>query len=283
MLFQKEKIVGRNLKEMIDSTGKKKCVQRKSRFLDNGNERACSLKKRQNLFSPMNRCKEELSGKVSLRASLKKLQKASLAVETALVLPVFFLGMVTMISLMDIYRVQTEHLSALCEKTKKAGMYAYGVSGSGPEEVTLPDLYIYEPVGGLIPLPKVPMHNIVKVHAWTGREYEAFGDGEQGEGEEMVYVTESGTVYHKKMECSYLDLSVTTASGNGISSMRNIYGEKYTACETCSRGQKPAGNVYITKSGNRYHNLGSCSGLKRTVRLVKHSHAKNMGACSRCG
>lgn len=38
-------------------------------------------------------------------------RRASLAVETALVLPLFLMGAVTMISFMDIYKVQTEHLS----------------------------------------------------------------------------------------------------------------------------------------------------------------------------
>lgn len=89
-------------------------------------------------------------------------KKASLALETALVLPMFLLGMVTVISFMDIYRIQTEHLQVLCEKTKEAGMYAYVLDGKGPEEITLPDVYAYTPIGALVPLPKVWMHNTVK-------------------------------------------------------------------------------------------------------------------------
>lgn len=248
-------------------------------------ERIRSLKDLFHLLPPMSRRMILLSGKVSFYISLKKIRKASLAVETALVLPLFFLGMITMISFMDIYKLQTEHLSALCEKTREAGMYAYALDGSGPEEITLPDIYFYEPVGGLVPLPKVWMHNTVKVHAWTGKEFEVFQDGEasDGESEEMVYVTESGSVYHKKLDCTYLDLSVNRISGSAVASMRNASGERYGACEICSRNQNPAASVYITKTGNRYHNLESCSGLKRTVRLVKHSHAEGMGACSRCG
>jgi hypothetical protein len=59
-------------------------------------------------------------GKASLCAFLKnlstKLKKASLTVEAAMVLPLFFLIMVTMISFMDLYKLQTEHLSKLCQK-----------------------------------------------------------------------------------------------------------------------------------------------------------------------
>ena len=99
----------------------------------------------------------------------------------------------------------------------------------------------------------------------------------------MVYVTVSGSVYHKKLNCSHLNLSVTKVSGGNVSSRRNENGEKYHACESCSRGQAPGSTVYITKSGNRYHNDKNCSGLKRSVRLVKESEAGNLHACKRCG
>lgn len=211
------------------------------------------------------------------------IQKASLTIEAALVLPLFFFGLITMISFMDVYKLQTEHLSRLCEQAKEAGMYAYTPDGEGAEEITLPDFYVYKPISPGIPLPAIWMHNTVKVHAWTGSIHKSAG-GENGEkAEKMVYVTESGTVYHKNLNCSHLKLSVVKIAGNSVSGMRNEYGEKYHACEGCSRGQKPGGSVYITKSGNRYHNKKECSGLKRSVRLVKESDVESMHACSRCG
>lgn len=221
--------------------------------------------------------------KAFLCTSLKKIRQASLAVETALVLPLFFLGVLSLISFMDLYRVQTEHLTKLCERAKETGMYAYALDGSGVEEITLPDAYSYQPISSVIPLPKVYMVNTVKVHAWIGREHTAFGEGEAHETEPMVYLTENGSVYHKDLNCSHLNLSVTEISGSSVSSRRNAYGEKYHACESCSQGQKPAGTVYVTEKGNRYHNSASCSGLKRTVRLVKESEAGDVHACSRCG
>ena len=45
-----------------------------------------------------------------------------------------------MIHFMDVYRIQTEHLSKLCQSAKEAGMYAYVVGGDGVEEITLPDV-----------------------------------------------------------------------------------------------------------------------------------------------
>ncbi len=58
----------------------------------------------------------------SFRGKIKKGKSGSRnSTCTATVLP----GMVTLISFMDIYKLQTEHLTALCTKAKQAGMYAY--------------------------------------------------------------------------------------------------------------------------------------------------------------
>lgn len=243
-------------------------------------KKKCSLHIIRDLSAPMDRIPEGSAEKVSSCASF--LRKASLAVETALVLPLFFLGMVALISFMDIYKLQTEHLLSLCAKTKEAGMYAYVLDGKGPEKITLPDVYSYTPVGGVISLPKVWMYNTVTVHPWTGAGEDPFPQKEE-QSERMVYVTESGRVYHGDPGCRYLNTSLNQVPGSAVQSMRNSSGERYSACEICSRGQGPAGSVYITGSGNRYHNLESCSGLKRTVKLVKESDIHGMKACSSCG
>lgn len=265
MLLQKENNVA------IQRISKKDCeIQER---------RNSSLKPFATFFPPKKR-KRILSVKVSLCASW--MRRGSLAIETAFVLPLFFLGMVTLISFMDIYKLQTEHLSELCTKAKQAGMYAYLTGESETQDITLPDIYTYEPFGGLVPLPKVVIYDHVKVHAWTGATFEDNG-GSTENMEKMVYVAESGSVYHKDPGCSYLNVSLKQVSGSTVLGMSNQYGEHYSACETCSRGQKPAGVVYVTEQGSRYHNLETCSGLKRSVRLVKESTASGMCACSRCG
>ena len=250
MLLQKEK-------QSIEEIGKKdkKIYERRKVSLSNIYDLLFPQKSRKYFRTNAKEHIGEVSSvKVSFCTSFRgKIKKGSLAVETALVLPLFFLGMVTLISFMDIYKLQTEHLTALCTKAKQAGMYAYLPGGDSVDDITLPDIYTYKPFGGLIPLPDVVVYNHVKVHAWTGTEFPDNG-GEQGETEPMVYVSAS-----------------------------NKYGEHYSACEICSRNQNPAGVVYVTEQGNRYHNLESCSGLKRSVRLVKASSVSEMGACSRCG
>ena len=184
---------------------------------------------------------------------------------------------------MDVYQLETEKLVELCEHAKEAGMYAYVLDESGPAEITLPDLYSYQPIGGWITLPKVWLHNTVKVHAWTGKDPSDWENMDEEDTEEMVYLTETGSVYHVNPECTYLDLSIEQTSGTNMSWMTNQYGEHYHACEKCSRNQSPAGTVFVTGSGTSYHNLETCSGLKRTVRLVPESQLSGMHVCSRCG
>lgn len=262
--------------------GKSKSGMKRDSWIDSkGNERKrCSLFDAAALKSSIRRRCHQSSEKVSLCAFFCK--RASLAVETALVLPLFFLGLVTMISLMDIYKVQTQHLHALCEKAKEAGMYGCIPGGRGPKEITLPDIYSYTPVGGLVPSVKLRIYNRVKIHTWTGKTQEGrLQDGKQEE--EMVYVAETGTVYHRNPGCRYLLVSLDQLPGSAIEAARNSRGEKYYPCESCSRNQKPAGMVYVTRGGNRYHNQEACSRLKRTIRLVKLSEVQGMRACSLCG
>ncbi len=289
MLFQGERIWQKKCREKqgkkkTDRTGNADMPRRKKKeHMLKKRERIVSHSCRRALSSPLYRAGMSLPGKVSSCASFKKMKKASLTLETAMVMPLFMLGMITMISFMDVYKLQTEHLVKLCERAKQAGMYAYAPGGGGPEEITLPDFYVYRPAGGIGPLPSLWLHTTVKVHAWTGKEWDVFEDGSGQEDEEMVYVTEKGTVFHRNPGCSYLSLSVNRVGSASIKFMTNSRGEHYSACEICCAGQAPGGSVYITASGNRYHNLENCSGLKRTVRMVKLSQAKGMSPCGRCG
>ena len=223
------------------------------------------------LFHPKNKMTSD--GKVSAGTS----SRGSLTVESAFVLPLFFLCICTLICFMDIYKLQTEKLVQLCQDTEKAGMYAYTTGAKA--DIHLPSVYTYQAPVSVVPLPRLVMTNHVKVHPWTG--YHGRSE-EAGPNEEMVYVTLNGGVYHTNSSCSYLNLSIRQTSGSSVDQLRNQYGAKYHACEICSDQQQPSAVVYITDTGNRYHNHASCSGLKRTVRLVKKSELGSMHHCQRC-
>lgn len=99
----------------------------------------------------------------------------------------------------------------------------------------------------------------------------------------IVYVTESGTVYHRSEDCTHLKLSITNVSKEDLASARNENGGKYKSCEKCVKKGTENNYYYITKDGDKYHNSLSCSGLKRTVHSVYYSQVKDKRKCSRCG
>lgn len=213
------------------------------------------------------------------KASASASHRGSMTVECAFVLPLFLLGMLTLVSFMEIYKIQTEKLLELCSSARKAGMYAYAVGE--PEEITLPAVYSFESPIAFIPLPRIWMKNTVTVHCWTG--YSGGEAAEDGlEGEEMVYVTTYGGVYHTDASCHHLDLSIHQTTESSVGQLRNQSGEKYYPCEHCGNTGESGGLVYITDSGNRYHKMAGCSGLKRTVRLVKKSELAHLPQCRTC-
>ena len=112
---------------------------------------------------------------------------------------------------------------------------------------------------------------------WNGYDpNEASGDGE------YVYVTPYGRAYHRSRDCPYIDPSIKSMSLTSVKGLRNSSGHSYDQCPLC---KKPfADSVYITSWGECYHNSVSCSGLKRTISMVKLSEAKKKyHACPKCG
>lgn len=118
-----------------------------------------------------------------------------------------------------------------------------------------------------------------RVRRWTG--YDPHEEGEE-EGEK-VYVTATGTAYHRRLNCTYLNPSVSPVAPSNLGSKRNESGGKYYPCERC---MKISANVYyITTYGDVYHTSLTCSSLKRSISKVLLEEAIKSGhhACSKCG
>lgn len=123
------------------------------------------------------------------------------------------------------------------------------------------------------------MANRAYLKAWTGYDIPENSE-ETSQDETLVYITETGTVYHLTRECTYLKLSIRQIVETELVTRRNQSGEKYTACELCGGG---SGLIYVTEEGNRYHKDVTCSGLKRTVKAIPLSEVGDRPPCSRCG
>ncbi len=254
------------------------------------------------------------AGRVSSSACKNK--KGSITVEAALAVPVFFLAVVSLFYLMEVMAVQSAVRCGLQSAGKKAMEEAYIVTAVIPSKVegdmisavgqdrlersvivggssglSCEKSYM-SPATGIgevkvsyrirlpIPMfavPPITYEESMRIKAWTGYERSGFGN----EREEIVYVTETGIVYHKDYHCTHLELSIRMVQSSEVETLRNESGGIYHACEYCKGGN--FGEVYITNTGNRYHNSLSCSGLKRTIYAVPVSEAAGKGACSRCG
>lgn len=97
-----------------------------------------------------------------------------------------------------------------------------------------------------------------------------------------VYVTETGTVYHKTSTCTHLDLSIKSVPRTTVDTLRNASGGTYKKCSSCAHKNNSGVNVYVTDYGLYYHSDLNCSGIKRTVSKVLLSEVEGKGACSRC-
>lgn len=153
----------------------------------------------------------------------------------------------------------------------------------GPDDkIDIVVTYSASPWSSLIGFRPFRMANRFYAHVWNG--YSLSGTGEEGEETRIVYVTESGAVYHLTMDCTHLQLSVREISSVGIDDMRNQGGGRYYPCSRCANGSLRS-TLYITMEGDRYHYDRGCSGLKRTVSTMTIEQAQEAGyrPCSRCG
>lgn len=114
---------------------------------------------------------------------------------------------------------------------------------------------------------------------WTG--WNPAGGTE--DGDVWVYVAETGEVYHRTKSCTHLDLSVRAVSQDKITWLRNENGEKYRRCTVCADENENPPKVYITNQGDCYHSDLNCSGIKRTIFMIRLSEVGNRRACMKCG
>lgn len=110
---------------------------------------------------------------------------------------------------------------------------------------------------------------------WTGKQLTSSED-------EYVYYTDTGEVYHLTSTCNYLDLSIHTANYSQIETLRNRSNHRYSACSCAVANISANSTVYITDYGIRYHSNLHCSGLKRTIHMVRRSEVGNRRLCSKC-
>lgn len=140
-----------------------------------------------------------------------------------------------------------------------------------------------------IPFFKLSSYTItqkVKTKAYLGKSMINSGMPAQKEEkeQEIVYIAQTGKVYHISRECTYLNPSIKEVQFSDLDNFRNHGGRKYAFCESCCKRNKLYEYVYITNWGISYHSQLDCSGLKRTIReeLLVKAIEQGYYACSKC-
>ncbi len=211
--------------------------------------------------------------------------KGSLAIEAALVLPIFLFSVMTLLSLLSQLRFTVFTQDRLYQEGLAESIKAYDTW----DEERFPDrefVELNERYEGKLPFD--PFHLFQKefcqsvlFHSWIGYVHGLDGYG-AADGEAVVYITENGEVYHRKRDCTHIRLTITEVNGTELAGLRNAYGEKYKACKHC-HALLTGGALFVTTDGDCYHSTLSCSGLRRTVRTIPISDIGNRRPCLRCG
>lgn len=132
-------------------------------------------------------------------------------------------------------------------------------------------------------LHEMDMIQRVKLRGWTGHQLQALYTREDEEDNKVVYVAETGTVYHHKRDCSHIKLSIEPINEKPTW-QRNKNGGKYYPCESCCKGEDLGAKLYyISPYGDRYHIAKDCSRIKRTIKEVALSQVGSRTPCKRCG
>lgn len=211
--------------------------------------------------------------------SKSRARAASMTVEAAFVLPLFLFAAMNLMSFIEIYRLQSNWNMKLHQTVKEMAVVGSAIELSGKEEcIDLIVPYKAEPFVAVVGFREFMMFSRMRTRAWTGYDNEA---SQEEEGEEMVYITEYGEVYHRVKSCSYLKLSIRAVAFEYIENLRNAEGSRFYACEECARACK--NTVFITSYGNRYHATLGCSGLKRTIKEIPIAQVGSKTPCKKCG
>jgi len=131
-------------------------------------------------------------------------------------------------------------------------------------------------------LKEMPVLQRVRLRSWTGDQIAAAYEKEQKSSTDTVFITDTGSVYHKSESCSHIKLSVSTVSGIP-KEQRNSNGARYHPCEACCAGEVDSfAMFFITSDGTRYHSKRDCSKIKRSVKEIPISEIGERTPCKRC-
>lgn len=210
-------------------------------------------------------------------------KKASVCVEASLSFSFFLFFFINIFSTIMAFVFFSTDLTSLQQQGKKVAAKAYitrELWEDNEDLIVLKKQRVVNSPFNILPLPEYKLVTKCVVKPWVG--YRVTKIKSRNEEEIWVYVTEYGTVYHKRRDCAHLSLSISVSSISEIDKEKNKSGEYYQPCEFCGNNSFVTA-VYVTSYGTKYHTTMNCRGLKRTVISVPISTVEGKSVCKKCG
>ncbi len=232
----------------------------------------CSSKSRNSIYSYSKR----------MSSFLLSDREGSMTVEACVAIPVFLFAMINLLSIILLFGEYSSNLADMHRKGKELAVHAHILNDEGNVEndlVILTKVQVLEPIIPILGFDTARTLVNCRIRKWTG--YDVMNSSVTNEEEEWVYITPTGSAYHKNPNCSYLNPKIYSAVSSKIGGYRNESGEIYRQCESC-RDITLTGICFYTEYGNRYHSTLNCSGLKRTIYSVLLSEVEGRHLCSKC-
>lgn len=210
-------------------------------------------------------------------------KEGSLTVEASLVVPLFILCIVTLIGIV-VWFQKAEVIQLRLSETARIvsiGGYIKDKNVDAQNENENDDIVLKMPyvMSSTIMIPRV-LKPILMQQCVT-RKFIGVDKLEDGDEDEIVYMTPNGSVAHKSSGCTYIKSSIISVEGNSIGSRRNTSGGKYYPCRKCVKEEQNM--YYVTEYGTRYHADLACSVIARNAYPIKLSVLKKVKMCSKCG
>ena len=238
--------------------------------------------------------------------------KGAVTLEAALVFPLFLFAVITVLSLFLL--MQTQYIVAnsldaavadtallrnktpgeakaltqaafykeLAVQKRSLSLIKGGIAGFSWKNTSVDEIYIDAFVTYQIRFPvsffgkrQMTVSDECRIHRWVGAQE----DKTVGKDESSVFITPTQSVYHESRDCTHLKLSVQSVRAAVMNGLQ----QSYAPCAHCAKGQIMEKIVYVTAEGGCYHYHLACSGLKRTVYMIKRSETGSKKPCSRCG
>ena len=265
------------------------------------------------LCSPQQRTHNQIP-KNNQRTSFCICQKASYTIEAAVVIPLLSGFLVTILFFFQILQIQCKVDEALIYAGRRTAvessvvdseellfLSAEGFLVYALKDETLVEQYVEYGVLGIqlwessfdgdtiflkadytikLPISFLGIGEIELTSQNKFRKWNYIAEAEDEEG--YVYVTPTGQVYHGKLICRVLNLSIQETTLGEISGLRGANGQKYYECPRCDWEENRTERVYYTDYGTLFHKSLSCSSLKRTVEKIPIEEVGERTPCSYC-